>query len=108
MNKKKFVNGIYYSTDLNSKCENLASEEKLIDFSQKVFITLNKSKNNKLITSISNIDSNFDDLNRFAKIIKTKCGTGGTIKDGDILIQGDFIEKVYNIIKELGFDNIKK
>jgi len=106
MNKKKFENGFYYSTDL--KHEKKASEKKAIDFSQKVFIALNKSKNNKLITCVSNIDSDFDDLNRIAKIIKTKCGTGGTIKDGDILIQGDFTEKVFNIIKELGFDNIKK
>jgi hypothetical protein len=45
MNKKKFENGFYYSTDL--KHEKKASEKKAIDFSQKVFIALNKSKNNK-------------------------------------------------------------
>lgn len=106
MSKKKFINDIYYSTDF--KLEKKALEKKSTDYSKKVFITLNKSKNNKICTFISNIDSDFEELEKIAKLIKTKCGTGGSIKDGEIIIQGDFTEKVYNIIKDLGFNNIKK
>ena len=71
-------------------------------------ISLSKTKNNKLLTIISNIDTCKEDLDRIAKIIKCNCGTGGNVKDGEILIQGDFREKAYNVIKKLGFDNIKK
>lgn len=104
--KKKFINDIYYSTDL--KLEKIEDDIKQIDYSKKVFIALNKSKNNKLITSISNIDCSDDNLKQIAKDIKTKCGVGGSVKDGEILIQGDFRERIYNIIKDMGFDNIKK
>ena len=79
-----------------------------IDYTKKVVISTLKIKNNKLITVVSNICSSDLELVRIAKEIKTKCGCGGSIKDGEIIIQGDLSEKVFNIIKDLGFDNIKK
>ena len=78
MSKKKFPNNLYYSTD--SGLEITTEDIKAIDYSKKVFIALNKSKNSKLITSVSNIDTTEEELNRIAKIIKTKCGTGGSVK----------------------------
>ena len=105
MNKKKFID-VYYSTD--SKLEKTDKEVKQTDYSQKVFISLNRAKNNKYVTLISNINSSKDELIEISKILKMKCGAGGTIKDGEILIQGDFVEKIYNIIKDMGFSNIKK
>jgi translation initiation factor 1 len=108
MSRKEFSNSLYYSTNfaLESDSEN-AGMYKTIDFSREVIISLNKI-NNKKITTISNIETCQEDLQRIAKIIKCNCGTGGSVKDGIILIQGDFREKVYNVIKKLGFDNIKK
>lgn len=103
--KKFFNNNIYYSTNLELEKNDV--EIKHIDYSKKVFIALNKSKNDKLMTSIS-ISCSDEDLKKIAKDIKTKCSSGGTIKDGSILIQGDFREKIYNIIKNMGFNNIKK
>jgi len=105
MNKKKFID-VYYSTD--SKLEKLDKEVKEIDYSQKVFISLNRAKNSKYVTLISNINTSKDELIKISKILKVKCGTGGTVKDEEILIQGDFVEKIYNIIKDMGFSNIKK
>ena len=105
MNKKKFIN-VYYSTD--SKLEKLDKEVKQTDYSQKVFISLNRAKNSKYVTLISNINSSEDELIKISKILKVKCGAGGTVKDGEILIQGDFVDKIYIIIKDMGFNNIKK
>ena len=105
MNKKKFID-VYYSTD--SKLERIEEEIKQTDYLQKVFISLNRAKNSKYVTLISNINSSEDELVNISKILKSKCGTGGTVKNGEILIQGDFVEKIYNIIKDMGFTNIKK
>jgi translation initiation factor 1 len=107
MSKKQFTNGIYYSTNytLELKAEDV-HENKSINFSNEVVISVKKTKNNKIMTYIT-IDSSEEDLERIAKIIKCNCGTGGSVKNGEILIQGDFHEKIYNVIKKLGFDNIK-
>jgi len=107
MSKKQFTNGVYYSTNFALKINEDENTQKSIDFLKEVIISVRKIKNNKLITCISNIDSSIEDLERIAKIVKCNCGAGGTIKNGEILIQGDFHEKVYNVIKKLGFDNIK-
>ena len=107
MSKKQFTNGVYYSTNFALEINEDENTQKSIDFLKEVIISVRKIKNNKLITCISNIDSSMEDLERIAKIVKCNCGAGGTIKDGEILIQGDFHEKVYNVIKKLGFDNIK-
>lgn len=108
MSKKQFTNGVYYSTnfDLEINDDN-DNPQKSIDFLKEVIISVRKIKNNKLITCISNIDSSIENLERIAKIIKCNCGAGGVVKNGEILIQGDFNEKVYNVIKKLGFINIK-
>lgn len=103
--KKNFINDIYYSTDKKLQ-QNSENNEEQVDYSKKVFIALNKTKN-KLITSIY-IDCDDKNLKEFAKKIKTSCGVGGSVKEGQILIQGNLVEKIYNIIKTLGFDNIKK
>ena len=108
MSKKQFNNGLYYSTNLALELNTDSEEHKSIDFNKQVNISTLKLKNNKDITLISNIDSTDEDLNRIAKIIKCNCGTGGSIKNGEIIIQGDFVEKVFNVIKKLGFVNINK
>lgn len=104
--KKKFANGLYFSTNQNLIKEEEQKQE--IDYDKKVVINTLKIKNNKLITIVSNICSSDLELAKIAKEIKSKCGVGGSVKEGDIIIQGDLKEKVFNIIKDLGFNNVKK
>jgi translation initiation factor 1 len=104
--KKKFANGLYFSTNQNLIQEEEQKQE--TDYDKKVVINTLKIKNNKLITIVSNVCSSDLELAKIAKEIKSKCGCGGSIKDGEIVIQGDCKEKVFNIMKDLGFNNVKK
>jgi len=66
-----------------------------------------KQRAGKEVTLVSGFVGIDDDLKALAKILKTKCGVGGTAKDSEIIIQGDFHEKVSNILIELKY-KVKK
>ncbi|MFN8575388.1 MAG: translation initiation factor [Candidatus Sericytochromatia bacterium] len=61
---------------------------------QKIKISIEKRNKGKVVTLISNLVLSEKDLNDLAKSIKTSCGTGGTVNNGNIEIQGNNIDKV--------------
>ncbi len=61
-----------------------------------------KGRNGKQATLISGFIGSDDDLKKLAREIKTICGVGGSTRDGEILIQGDFREKIHQILTAKG------
>jgi len=63
-----------------------------------------KGRKGKTVTAVFGIPLSDRDLKQFAKILKRKCGSGGTVKDGVIMIQGDHRETLLNEIKQQGYN----
>ncbi len=59
-----------------------------------------KQRKGKTVTLIQGFVGNEDDLKELAKLLKNKCGTGGSVKDGEIIIQGEVKEKVLTILRD--------
>ncbi len=94
--------GTVYSTNPNFQYETDADggTETLPPNKQDLRVQLDKKqRNGKKATLITGFVGKDDDLKALAKILKTKCGVGGSAKDGEILIQGDFCNKVIEILK---------
>jgi translation initiation factor 1 len=71
---------------------------------QKLKVTLDsKQRAGKIVTLIDGFVGTDDDMDALAKQLKTKCGAGGSIKDGYIIIQGDYKIKVLAWLKEWGY-----
>ena len=105
---KKIVGDIMYSTNPNFKFEYEAEKETLPPSRQDLKIWLDKKhRGGKQATVIKGFEGSDDTLKELAKIIKTKCGVGGSAKDGEIIIQGDFREKVLEILTNLGYKSKK-
>lgn len=98
--------GIVYSTnsDFEYDKEDQAEPETLPVNQQKLIVQLDKkNRKGKAVTLISGFTGSADDLGTLGKLLKTKCGVGGTVKDGEILIQGDFRDKVVQILASEGY-----
>ena len=63
-----------------------------------------KKRKGKAVTLVTGFgDLNQDDIDDLAKMLKSKCGVGGGAKNGEILIQGDHVVKVIELLKQEGF-----
>lgn len=98
---------IVYSTNSNFEYDyNEEQVHETIDVSKqklKVYLDSKAKKKGKQATLISGFIGSEDDLKTLSKLLKTKCAVGGSVKDGDILIQGDFRDKIVQILNNEGY-----
>lgn len=104
MSKKK--KNVVYSTnpDFDYDFEEDEEMETIPNNQQDLRILLDrKNRNGKAVSIISGFIGSVDDLKDLGKKIKSKCAVGGTIKDGEIIIQGDFRDKILALLEKEGY-----
>jgi len=102
-NEKKNRIDVVYSTNPNFNYEYDQEEEMdtLAPEKQNLRVTLDaKQRKGKVVTLVQGFIGTEDDLKELSKLLKNKCGVGGSVKDGEIIMQGALKEKVLTILKD--------
>ena len=104
MAKKKKKIGIMYSTNSNFEFEYENEQETLANNEQKLEVWLDKkNRGGKIATIVKGFIGSADDLKNLAKILKTSCSVGGSSKNGEIIIQGNFRDKIMDLLQKEGY-----
>ena len=101
---------VVYSTNPDFNYETSREEEAatLPPQQQKLRVSLDrKNRGGKTITLITGFIGSEDDLKALGKLLKSSCGVGGTAKDGEIIIQGDFKQRVLDLLIAKGYTQTK-
>lgn len=102
---KKNRKGVLYSTNPDFEYEYEDNEmETLPNNQQDLKVCIDKHRAGKIAVIIKNFVGKTDDLKNLGKMLKTKCGVGGSVKNGEIIIQGNVREKIMEILKKEGYN----
>ncbi|RGM48308.1 MULTISPECIES: translation initiation factor [Bacteroides] len=101
---------VVYSTNPNYNYEMDDDDEQttLQPSQQRLRVQLDrKNRGGKVVTLVTGFVGTEDDLKELGKLLKNKCGVGGSAKNGEIIVQGDFKQKVLELLKKEGFTQTK-
>ncbi len=113
MGKKKLNNledlgGFVFSTNDNFEFKKNEDKDTLPPSKQYLeALFSNKGRGGKTVTVITGFQGSDDDLKALGKLLKQKCGVGGSVKDNEIIIQGKHRDKIMQILQKEGF-NVKR
>lgn len=111
MAKKKLISlsdlgGFIFSTNENENFSSFSDKDQKTLTPTEQYLEAhfsNKGRGGKTVTIISGFQGNEIDLKSLAKLLKTKCGVGGSTKNGEIIIQGNYRDKIMQILQKDGY-----
>lgn len=98
--------GVVFSTNPDFAYEEEAEAETatLEPQKQNLIVSIDrKGRGGKQVTLVTGFIGTSDDLSELGRTLKVKCGVGGSAKDGEITIQGDFRDRVVGLLKDMGY-----
>ena len=98
--------GVVFSTnpDFTYEEEAVQEEQTLEPGKQNLIVSIDrKGRGGQPVTLVTGFVGTADDLSELGRALKVKCGVGGSAKDGEITIQGDFRDRVVTLLKDLGY-----
>ena len=98
--------GVVFSTnpDFNYEEESEEEPQTLDPSRQNLIVSIDrKGRGGKQVTLVTGFVGTSDDLAELGRTLKVKCGVGGSAKDGEITIQGDFRDRVVALLKDMGY-----
>lgn len=98
--------GVVFSTnpDFSYETEEEPEPQTLEPARQNLIVTIDrKGRGGKQVTLVSGFIGSSEDLAELGRTLKVKCGVGGSAKDGEITIQGDFRDRVTSLLKDMGY-----
>lgn len=106
MNDWKDRLNVVYSTnkDFNYETEGEDEQDTIAKEKQQLRISLDKrNRKGKAVTLITGFVGTTEDMEELGKLLKVKCGVGGSAKDGEIIVQGDFRTKILELLQKEGY-----
>ena len=109
IDRKKRI-GVVYSTNPDYEYSDDSQEEAdtLPKNQQKLRLNMERAgRGGKTVTLVKGFVGSDEDINSLCKLLKQKCGVGGSVKDGEIIIQGDHRQRLVEILKKEGYTQTK-